>query len=221
MSALVLSLDFELFWGVADSRSIAGYRENIEGEWEAIPRILDLFRHYGIRATWATVGMLMCRDYSQWREIKPSVMPGYARQQCSTYLLDSVVRGNPKMFFARPLVEQILDTQGQEIASHSYSHFYCGEVGATPAQFAADLVCSQEIGAELGVTYRSFVFPRNQIQSAYLEVLEKAGFKIFRGTSNHWLYRNGHFVAGGIAGRAFRLVDAYLPFQAARFLANT
>lgn len=74
MSALVISLDFELFWGVAESRSIAGYRSNIEGEWEAIPKMLGLFQRCGIRATWATVGMLMCRDYSQWREIRPSVI---------------------------------------------------------------------------------------------------------------------------------------------------
>ena len=132
MPALVISLDFELFWGVADSRSIAGYRNNIEGEWEAIPKMLDLFRQYEIRATWATVGMLMCSDYSQWREIRPSVLPGYERTQCSTYLLGSAVQENPKLFFARPLVEQILETPGQEIASHSYSHFFCGEAGGNP-----------------------------------------------------------------------------------------
>jgi len=213
MSSLVISLDFELFWGVAESRIINGYRNNIEGVWEAIPKMLDLFRRYKISATWATVGMLMCRDYSQWREIRPSVMPGYIRPQCSTYLLDSVVRENPKLFFARPLVEQILETPGQEIASHSYSHFYCGEAGATPAQFAADLVCACEIGAELGVEYRSFVFPRNQVQEACLAELDKAGYRMFRGNPDHWLYREGHFVVGGYAGRGIRLADAYLPIS--------
>jgi hypothetical protein len=73
MSALVISLDFELFWVVAESRSIAGYRSNIEGEWEAIPKMLGPFQRYGIRATWATVGMLMCRLNSQCHEIRPSV----------------------------------------------------------------------------------------------------------------------------------------------------
>lgn len=213
MSALVVSLDFELFWGVADSRSVAEYRSNIEGEWDAIPRILDLFQRYGIRATWATVGMVMCRDYLQWREIRPSVMPGYARSQCSTYSLDSIVRENPKLFFARPLVVQIMETQGQEIASHSYSHFYCDDAGSTSEQFAADLVCAREIGAELGVEYRSFVFPRNQVQDAYLAELDKAGFQVFRGNPDHWLYREGHFVAGGYAGRGIRLADAYLPIS--------
>jgi len=213
MPALVLSLDFELFWGVAEFRSIAGYRHNIDGEWDAIPKMLGLFQRYGIRASWATVGMLMCRDYSHWREIRPSVFPEYARMRCSTYLLDSLVRENPKLFFARPLVERILETPGQEVASHSYCHYSCGEAGATPEQFAADLVCAREIGAELGVTYRSFVFPRNQIQDDYLATLEKAGYQVFRGNPDHWLYRDGHFVVGGRAGRGIRLVDAYFPIS--------
>lgn len=107
MPNLVISLDFELFWGVADSRTIEGYRRNIEGVREAIPKILALFQRYGIHATWATVGMLMCRNHAQWREIRPSILPGYERQQCSTYALDLVARKHPNLFFARPLVEQI------------------------------------------------------------------------------------------------------------------
>lgn len=213
MSSLVISLDFELFWGVAESRSIAGYRSNIEGVREAIPKILDLFQRYRIKATWATVGMLMCRNYSQWREIRPSESPSYLRPQCSTYLLDSVVQENPKLFFARPLVTRILETPGQEIASHSYSHFYCCETGVTPEQFAADLVCAKYIGAELGIKYRSFVFPRNLVHDTYLAELEKEGYQVFRGNPDHWLYRHGHLVAGGRAGRAIRLVDAYLPIS--------
>ena len=202
-----------MFWGVADSRSIAEYRSNIEGEWVAIPKMLRLFKQYGINASWATVGMLMCRNYSQWRDIRPTVMPGYLRKQCCPYSLDLIVRENPKLFFARPLVEQILDTPGQEIASHSYSHFYCGEAGATPEQFAADLVCARLIGAEMGIEYRSFVFPRNQMQDAFLTELNLAGYQVYRGNPDHWLYRHGHFVAGGQAGRVMRLADAYFPIS--------
>ena len=131
-SDFVISLDFELFWGVADSRTIANYRNNIEGEWEAIPRMLTLFRQYSVKASWATVGMLMCKDYEHWLEMRPSVLPDYHRLQCSNYSIDEVVEENPKLFFARPLVERILATPGQELSTHTYSHFYCGEVGATP-----------------------------------------------------------------------------------------
>lgn len=207
----IISLDFELFWGVAETRTVAGYRSNIEGVWVAIPKMLALFKRYGVRVTWATVGMLMCRNHSQWREIRPSIMPGYVRQQCSTYALDAVAREHPKLFFARPLVEQILSTPGQELATHTYSHFFCDEEGATPEQFSADLVCAHHVASDMGLDYRSLVFPRNQVRPEYIEVLANSGIQVYRGNQDHWLYRNGHYVLGGLAGRAMRLADSYLP----------
>jgi hypothetical protein len=210
MSSLVISLDFELFWGVADSRTVAGYRSNVEGVWVAIPKMLTLFQRYGVRVTWATVGMLMCRNHSQWREIRPSIMPCYVRQECSTYALDAVAREYPKLFFARPLVEQILSTPGQELATHTYSHFFCDEEGATPEQFTADLVCARHVASDMGVDYRSLVFPRNQVRPEYVEVLANSGIQVYRGNQDHWLYRNGHYAPCGLAGRAVRLADSYL-----------
>lgn len=213
MSALVISLDFELFWGVADSRNIASYRSNIEGEWDVIPKILELFEQNDVRATWATVGMLMCRNYSQWCEIRPDSPPEYLQKNLSNYRLDSVIKDNPSLFFARSLVQQILDTPGQEIASHSYSHFYCGEKFATIQQFAADLLCAIHVANDLGIKYKSFVFPRNQVQNCYVSALHAMGFKVFRGNASNWLYERGDSVAFGLAGRALRLVDSYLPLS--------
>lgn len=211
MSSLVLSLDFELFWGVSDSRKLSDYRQNVEGVWIAIPKMLALFRKYDIHATWATVGMVMCRNHKQWREIRPTLMPGYIRQECSNYSLDSVSRENPSIFFARSLVEQILETPGQELATHTYSHFYCGEDGASPAQFAADLECAKAIGEDVGIVFQSLVFPRNQVLSKYISVAAAAGLQVYRGNSDHWLYKGGHTAPGGIAGRTIRYADSWLP----------
>jgi hypothetical protein len=215
-SKFVISLDFELFWGVSDSRTVAAYGPNVLGEWQAIPRLLALFRRYGLRVTWATVGMIMCRDYRHWREVRPANLPGYVRGGISPYSMDGLVREHPRMFFARPLVEQILETNGQELATHTYSHFYCNEAGATPEQFAADLACARSMVAEMGVTFRSIVFPRNQVVDDFLSVLPDAGIQVYRGNAQHWLYRNGDAVAGGIAGRAIRFADACLPLSGQR-----
>lgn len=209
----VISLDFEMFWGVAASRSLSEYRDHVLGEWTAVPSMLKMFHNRNIRVTWATVGMLMCRDYAEWRSIRPSILASYHTAKYSTYALEEMARNHPKLFFARPLVEQILQTPGQEIGGHSYSHFYCCEPGATVEQFSADIVCATEIASELGIVHRSFVFPRNQVRSDCLNVLAKAGYQVFRGNPNHWLYANGHNVKGGVAGRALRFADAYLPFS--------
>lgn len=213
MSRFVISLDFELFWGVADSRTIANYGANVAGERSAIPQMLDLFARYGIRATWATVGMLMCRDYEQWRAIAPSCLPTYTRTACSPYGMGATVREYPALFFAPDLVQAIRDTPGQEIASHTYSHFYCGEPGATPAQFLADMQCAGAIGAELGLVFKSLVMPRNQVRDPFLAVLPSTSIQVYRSNPQHALYRDGHHVAGGVVGRAARLADAWLPLS--------
>ena len=151
MSALVISLDFEFFWGMIGSGTIQSYGAKVEGEWRAVPAMIALFEQYDVHATWATVGMLMCKDYKQWCALRPSVMPTYERKSYSTYSVAALARDFPELFFARPLVDQILATDGQELASHTYSHFYCGEVGTTVEQFAADLKCAQAIFDECGV----------------------------------------------------------------------
>lgn len=213
--SLVISMDFEMFWGVAGFRSLDGYRRNVEGEWRAIPRMLALFRKNDIRATWATVGMVMCRDHAQWREIRPALPPSYSRRQLSAYCHDALAREHPGLFFARPLVEQILSTPGQELASHTYSHFYCDEEGATPEQFGADLACARMAASEFGVQCRSMVFPRNQLREEYIALLPEHGFRVYRGNPDNWMFRTGDIMPGGLAGRGMRFLDAWLPLSGA------
>ncbi|MDB5855696.1 MAG: hypothetical protein JWR22_3737 [Herminiimonas sp.] len=211
--SFVISLDFEMFWGVAAFRSLPSYRRNVEGEWSAIPRMLALFRKNAIRATWATVGMVMCRDHAEWRKIRPEPMPTYSRPGLSTYNHDAAAREHPTLFFARPLVEQILATPGQELASHTYSHFYCGEQGTTPEQFSADLACARKAASALGAQYKSIVFPRNQLRAEYVALLPQNGFHVYRGNPQNWIYQTGDVVPGGLAGRGVRFLDAWLPLS--------
>ena len=60
--AFVISLDFELFWGVRDSQSLADYGPNVLGVRQAIPALLEVFREYDVRAIFAIVGMIFFRD---------------------------------------------------------------------------------------------------------------------------------------------------------------
>lgn len=219
---LVISLDFEMFWGVSDSKSIDGYGENIKGEWEAVPAMLGLFKRYGVHATWATVGMLMCKDFKEWNELRPSHMAVYERESLSTYSLGVLAQEFPRLFFGRPLVEQILSTEGQELASHSYSHFYGAEKGASIESFNADIDCSRAIFGEYGVRPTSFIFPRNQVRNEYLSVLLEAGFTSYRGNQENWLYKHGSSAPGKSLGRVLRLADDYLPLTGSHiFKLNT
>ena len=54
-----ISLDFELYWGMIDKKSIYDYKYNLHGVSNAIPKMLRVFCDNNIHATWATVGFLI------------------------------------------------------------------------------------------------------------------------------------------------------------------
>jgi hypothetical protein len=63
-----------------------------------------------------------------------------------------------------------------EIATHSYSHIYFGEVGRSEAE--VDLSRAATLHRDLGVPFDSIVFPRNQV--AHLDVVAQSGVRVFR-----------------------------------------
>ncbi len=88
--ALVISLDFELYWGVRDKRSLAQYGRNILGGRKAIPRMLDLFAERDVGATWATVGFVFCGSKDELMEVRPPLLPHYADPRLSAYDFSSI-----------------------------------------------------------------------------------------------------------------------------------
>ena len=56
--ALIISLDFELYWGIKHMISLNDCKNNLLAVRSIIPSLLKLFDEYKIHATWATVGFL-------------------------------------------------------------------------------------------------------------------------------------------------------------------
>src|SRR5260370_11417816 len=81
----IVSLDFELFWGVRDHRTLVDYGANILGVRKSIPAMLELFRCYDIHATWAAVGFLFFEKKADLIANCPRLKPGYARESLSPY----------------------------------------------------------------------------------------------------------------------------------------
>ena len=216
---LVVSLDFELYWGVRDKRSIADYRDNLLGVREAIPAMLRLFEQFSIHATWATVGLLFCSGREDAISSSPERKPGYTEARFSPYA-DSSTWGNDEQSdpfrFAPSLLDAIARTPHQEIASHTFSHFYCLEAGQTEQEFDADLAAAVAVAARRGVALKSIVFPRNQVNEAYLPSCARAGLRSYRGTLQRGLYapRNEQDESPLIRGQ--RLLDNYLPLSGDR-----
>ena len=210
---MVISLDFEIHWGVRDHRAAdSPYRANLLGERQAIPAMLRLFEAYGIHATWATVGMLFARTREEWRALIPRVKPQYTRPELYPY--DEPLGENEEadpLHFAPTLIRLISDTPGQEIATHTFSHYYCLERGQTAETFAADLESAGSAMTHFGLPApESIVFPRNQRNARYDDVLRKCGIKVFRGNQRAWMHAGGDGPGLTKLHRAFRLIDTYV-----------
>ena len=134
-----ISLDFELFWGVRDLSYAHLYRPNILGGRDAIPHILSLFKQYKIHATWATVAMITFETKKDLLQYLPEIRPKYRNYQPYKGLdhIGENERDDP-YHFGYSLLRKISDTPGMEIASHSFSHFYCLENTVKDA-FKSDL----------------------------------------------------------------------------------
>jgi peptidoglycan/xylan/chitin deacetylase (PgdA/CDA1 family) len=210
----VVSLDFELHWGVRDQVSIDRYGANLRGAREVIPRLLERFEAHGVRATWATVGMLFCESKEELLARLPERRPAYARPELSPYPgLASVGADEAAdpLHFAPSLVRRIAATEGQEVATHTFSHFYCLEPGQTEADFEADLRAAVEVARAAGIELRSIVFPRNQVNPAYLPVCARLGLTAYRGNQTGRVHGACSGSSETAIRRAGRLVDAYVP----------
>ena len=76
---LVISLDFELFWGMRDKTTIEEYKQNLLGVREIIPSILNLFKKYTIHATWAVIGFIFYKDRNSLVKDLPAIKPNWQK----------------------------------------------------------------------------------------------------------------------------------------------
>lgn len=208
---LTISLDFELYWGVRDKRAIEAYRANLEGVWKAVPALLDCFESFGIHATWAAVGMLYCRDRADLMAALPEVLPGYHDTNLSPYpYVQAAESLETPLHFAPSLLDAIRARPGQEVGTHTYSHYYCLEAGASVISFRADLAAAKARAEAAGDPFLSLVFPRNQVDPDWLAELTKAGILAYRGTESGWMYRAVRPRIPTPLVRIARLLDAYV-----------
>jgi peptidoglycan/xylan/chitin deacetylase (PgdA/CDA1 family) len=216
----VISLDFELHWGVFDKVELddLGREKFIKTREVVIPELLSLFSKYNIQVTWATVGFLFARSLHELESFFPMVKPQYENERLNPYaIFTGNFPGNSETenpyHFAYSLIKEIQHNGRHEIASHSFSHFYCLEPNTSIEAFELDIVSAVSIARKnFNVDLKSFVFPRNQFNEAFLSILKKHGFKVVRSNPKHWSWSsNGEGIDA--LKRLFRISDTYLALR--------
>lgn len=208
---LVISLDFELLWGVFD---VIDYRKKIDyfrSTRKVIPEILESFSRHNIQATWAVVGMLFNQNWKEWHQNLPSSLPEYDKPELSAYKFGKECHSKvpEDIVFAPELIQTIGTTIGQEIATHTYSHYYCLEQGQGLHDFRADMEKAIELAEKQGVNLKSLVFPRNQVEKNYLKICASLGIDNIRSNPSSWYWRDT--LSEAFLTKAARSGDAYVP----------
>lgn len=215
--ALVVSLDFELYWGLRDVVPLDRVmRQRLLRTRAVIPRLLSIFEERSIRATWATVGMLFADSLAELSSYVPKDLPSYQNSQLSPYLsLSSLGRDEESdpFHFAGSIIEGIHGTRGQELGSHTFSHYYALAEGQTARQFAADLAAARAIAGSYGNVLHSLVLPRNQWNPEYAQVLTDAGVSSVRVNREWWALRPSKDAKEPLARRVARLSDSFFPLS--------
>ena len=217
--SLCISFDFELYWAFVGERTYDSYKANLLGVHEALPRMLELFAQRGIHASWGAVGLLMCEGGEELKTYLPETRPSYANEALSQYRyffrpdIQRRLATDPefsKCHFAPNLVRAILNCPGQELATHTFSHFYCAEPGPTLAEFEADILAAKKITQQkYGVNVESIILPRHQTRPQHLNVCADLGIRCYRGNQQPRYFNEICSSADTIVKKVIRNADCY------------
>lgn len=208
---LIISLDFELYWGVRNKKTLESCKENLLGVRSVVPLLLKLFNEYKIHATWATIGFLFFETQDELIKGLPIQKPNYVNSKLSPYNHINNIGSNEKedpFHYAPSLIKMITSFPYQEIGSHTLSHYYCLERGQNIDTFRDDLEAVVKAAKRYNLNIGSLAFPRNQFNNEYISICRKMGIKAYRGNESSWIYRARNEENESLLRRGLRLIDA-------------
>ena len=199
-----------------DHKTIDDYGENLLGVWEMFPKMLSSFDKYEVGVTFATVGFLFASNKEELLKYSPESKPLYTEPDLSPYNghfeLVKASEKDDKYHFASELIAMIRKYPAHEIATHTFSHYYCNSGGQTIEDFRRDIKAAIAIADKDGIRLESLVFPRNMYNREYISVCEENGISAYRGNEEVWFHEAETKTSRikAISKKGFRLLNSYI-----------
>ena len=211
--SFVISLDFELMWGMIDQAEPLAYmNSNVRQVPEVIERMLNLFQEYGIHATFATVGFIFYPNKEELLNDIPQLTPNYINKALNPYyddFINKIDTEHQPYFFNPNLIEKIKFTPEMEIGTHTFSHYYCWEEGQTIEHFEEDIKKATKIASKHHIELKSIIFPRNNVSSNHLQICKEYGINVYRGNPQKF-FSNKKNKLSVMFQKVYRLADNYI-----------
>ncbi len=192
-----------------DHSSLEDLYESLNGIDKIVHDLLNIFSEHQIHATWAVVGFLFHESRDELLEYLPQNRNLYFDKSLNPYHYIENNKLLPDNFhFAKHIIKDISKVPFQEIASHTYSHYYCSERGQNEDTFRDDLNLFKEVSESYGYEVKTIVFPRNMIENTYLPILNEFGITAYRGNPDYAI--NVLQKKLKQSGRLIRFFDRYI-----------
>lgn len=211
----VISLDFELMWGMKDIATPDGYgQSHVANVPVVIDRLISLFEKYNVNATVAAVGLIFAKDPSEVSNFEPKDLPSYVNGDLSPYTdnyIQNIAHEHFNLYFAPDIINRLKECPNIEVGTHTFCHYYCNEAGQNATQFRQNLESAKKIAKNFDIDLQSIIFPRNEVNAEYLNICRELGVTTYRG--NALKYFNSSSRLGNLRNRICRLIDTYLPIN--------
>lgn len=200
MKSLIISLDYELRWGmdIIYGSSLDDSNIHISDTPHVINNMLNIFTKYEIKSTWASVLAISMKSWGEYFE----VLDSYGIKNDITHFGHTSKFHNSeefeKYYFSYNSMKTIHNFEFAEIGSHSFRHTYFGEDQYNKNDFILDnKICADVLNHKFNIKQSCYVYPRNQIihtdlidretTNGYREVPDIYGYKNTKSTKNNKL----------------------------------
>ena len=161
-STVIISLDCEGLWGLADQLGSSTRAINAESLTWAYQSLLALLEKHSLAATFAVVS-LFASDQDFLRNSLESLAASDAHREWLDPIQASIATSGVGGWTLPISLDRIVANQPHEIASHGFTHLPLKMSSNPPYALELELAGVAAWAQRYGVSSTSFVYPRNQV----------------------------------------------------------
>ena len=214
MKDIIISLDYELRWGmdIVYGDSLDRSSEHIKNTPLVIKKMIALLNKYEIKSTWASVLAISMDSWGEYFE----VLDKYCIDPEQKHYGHSLKFHNEDIYkdyyFSQNSFNYIINSDNAEIGSHSFRHTYFGEDAYSKEDFILDnKICSDILANKFNINKYCYVFPRNQV--VYEDCFDNNIIYGYRAIPSIYGYKNTTSKSNNkFLVKASRLANDILPF---------